>query len=233
MFSGALASSSSNAVCGWATAVVLQLMLLGCAGADVAVQSTRLPVPLVESLPINVGIHLSDELLTYYHEETVRNHGTFRINVGSAQSLMFDNLATGLFAGHRFIDTPVSAAADLNAILVPTINELQFSIPAQTKSDFFEVWLKYSFQLKTPDGNTIAEWPMQAYGRANSRNYGILEDTDNGALQEASRVALRDAMAVFSFKFQRVPGVKAWLEARTGTTTPPAVELTDTGGNNQ
>ena len=139
------------------------------------------------------------------------SNGTYRINVGAAQELMFDNLATGLFRGHRFALTPTDHAPNTDAILVPSINELQFSIPKQTKSDFFEVWLKYNFELFAPDGSTIAEWPMQAYGRANSRNYGFLEDTDNGALQEASRVALRDAMAVFTFKFQRVPEVQRWL----------------------
>lgn len=176
-----------------------------------AVPSTRLPIPVVNPLPVSVGIHLSDELRSYVHEEAIRNTGSYKINVGAAQDLMFDNLATGLFSAHRFVATSTDHAADLDAILVPTINELQFSIPKQTKSDFFEVWLKYNFQLFAPDGTTIAEWPMQAYGRANSRNYGFLEDTDNGGLQEASRVALRDAMALFAFKFQRVPEVQQWL----------------------
>jgi len=249
-------------------------MLAGCAGANVAVQTTRLPVPVVEPLPISVAIHLSDELRNFSHEEAIRDYGTFRISVGSAQDLMFSNLAKGLFANHRFVsaaeasvaidasstegtDTagndevdkvvakvaaelaaatlnpadlsslssdPSSPLGAVNAILVPTIGELQFSIPAQTKSDFYEVWLRYNFKLLSPDGSAIAEWPMQAYGRANKRNYGFLEDTENGALQEAARVALRDAMAVFTFKFQRVPKVKQWLQQYTGTDTqsPPA-----------
>ena len=192
--------------------VALVLVNLGgCVGANVAVEPTRLPVPVIEPLPVTLGIHLSDELRNYVHEEAIKDNGTYRINVGAAQELMFDNLATGLFRGHRFALTPTDHAPNTDAILVPSINELQFSIPKQIKSDFFEVWLKYNFELFAPDGSTIAEWPMQAYGRANSRNYGFLEDTDNGALQEASRVALRDAMAVFTFKFQRVPEVQRWL----------------------
>ena len=222
-------------------------LLTGCAGADVAVQSTRLPVPVVDPLPVSIGIHLSDELKTFAHEEAIRDFGTFRIAVGSAQDLMFNNLAQGLFANYRILSaaeagipeaaaetteataeasgataTPaalVPQAAGVDAILIPSIGELQFSIPAQTKSDFFEVWLNYNFKLVSSDGQDIASWPLQAYGRANSRNYGFLEDTENGALQEAARVALRDAMAVFTFKFQRVPGVQQWLQQQTGVTT--------------
>lgn len=202
----------------------------GCTGANVAVQSTRLPVPVIEPLPVSLGIHLSDELRTYVHEESIPDNGSYRINIGPAQELMFNNLASGLFRSHRFAATPGDHAPDTDAILVPTINELQFSIPRQTKSDFFEVWLKYNFQLFAPDGSTIAEWPMQAYGRANSRNYGFLEDTDNGALQEASRVALRDAMAVFTFKFQRVAEVQRWLRSYAAPeTTSPAAALTEEG----
>ena len=144
---------------------------------------------------------------------------------------MFNNLAQGMFTNHRLVSSaeissglnpnslsPADAnSSKIDAILVPNISELQFSIPAQTKSDFYEVWLNYNFRLLTPDGSAIAEWPMKAYGRANKRNYGILENTEHGALQEASRVALRDAMAVFTFKFKRVPGVQQWLQQYTGT----------------
>jgi len=205
----------------------LLLMLLalgGCAGADVAVQSTRLPVPVIEPLPVSLGIHLSDELRSYVHQESIKDSGSFRINVGAAQELMFDNLASGLFRGHRFAASPTDHTLGTDAILVPSINELQFSIPKQTKSDFFEVWLKYNFELFAPDGSTIAEWPLQAYGRANARNYGFLEDTDNGALQEASRVALRDAMAVFTFKFQRVPEIQRWLQTHAAPQTSSLTE---------
>jgi len=197
---------------------------------------------------------MSDELRTFAHEEAIRDYGTFRISVGSAQELMFNNLAKGMFANHRLVADSNSVAAlspgslvssgsaqtagsaEINAILIPSIGELQFSIPAQTKSDFYEVWLSYNFRLLTPDGSAIAEWPMKAYGRANKRNYGFLEDTENGALQEAARVALRDAMAVFTFKFKRVPGVQQWLQQYTGTdnnSTPASngeAELGQSGG---
>jgi|GEM_PF-5831573 len=231
-------------------AIAKQLLRKLCTAS---VYSVVWAVPVVEPLPISVAIHLSDELRTFAHEEAVRDYGTFRIAVGAAQELMFNNLAQGMFANHRLVSgadvtsgiNPTSLnPADVNsskidAILVPNISELQFSIPAQTKSDFFEVWLNYNFRLLTPDGSPIAEWPMKAYGRANKRNYGFLENTPNGALQEASRVALRDAMAVFTFKFKRVPGVQQWLQQYNGadkqsTPTAPAsnggAELGQPGG---
>ena len=222
-----------------ATVVALAL-LSGCAGANVAVRSTGLPVPVVEPLPIAMGIQLSDELRSFTYEENIRNYGKFKLAVGPAQDLMFNNLADGMFTSHRLITSASSPAseqtgsantADLDAILIPRISELQFSIPAQTKSDFFEVWINYNFRLQAPDGTPIAEWPMKAYGRANSRNYGFLEDTDKGALQEAARVALRDAMAVFTFKFKRVPAVQQWLQQYTGRSSPGSATTQDTATN--
>jgi hypothetical protein len=208
--------------------MLLLLALGGCAGASVAVQPTELPIPLVEPLPINIGIHLSDELLKFAHTEELAKNGTWRIDIGSAQSLMFENLAAGMFTGHRLITelpTQEKLASGVDAVLVPSISQLQFAIPAQTRSSFFEVWIKYQFQLVRADGSAIAEWPLQAYGKANSHNYGFMEDTANGALQEAARVALRDAMAFFALKFKRVPAISQWLQQLKQSTTLPQVPL--------
>ena len=187
--------------------------VVGCAGADVAVSPTRLPVPVVERLPVSVGIFLSQDLLGYVHEEELTNNGRWRIDVGTAQPLMFDNIARGLFSDHRRVENLEQVPSGVDAVLIPSIAQLQFAIPAQTRSDFFEVWIRYQFELLDADGSRIAQWPMEAYGRANARNYGFMEDTENGALQEAAQIALRDAMAFFTFKFQRVPAVARWLQS--------------------
>ncbi|MEM7220541.1 MAG: hypothetical protein AAF515_19425 [Pseudomonadota bacterium] len=186
--------------------------LLGCAGADVAPEPTLLPVPLVERLPVTMGIHLPIAISEFVHEEELPNNGRWRIELGSAQQLMFENLASGLFIAHAAVADPAAPGPEVDGILVPNIEQLQFAIPSQTRTDFFEVWIKYQFRLLRPDGSMIAEWPLQAYGRANRRNYGFMEDTQNGALQAAAQLALRDAMAFFSFKFPRLPAVTTWLQ---------------------
>ena len=206
-------------------------LLWGCAGASVAVVSSELPVPLLEPMELNVGIQLSDELLAFEHSEDLKKQGKWRIELGSAQPLMFDNLASGMFRDHEIINGNARPVGAIDALLVPSIKELQFAIPNQTKGDFFEVWIQYEFQLLAPDGAQIAQFPLTAYGKANRRDFGLLEDTENGALGLAAKVALRDAMAFFALRFKRIPEVAAWLQTRTvplsptgdpGTTTQPA-----------
>lgn len=206
------------------------LALWGCAGANVAVLSSELPVPLLEPIELNVGVQLSDELLAYEHTEDLKKNGKWRIELGSAQSLMFDNLAKGMFSAHELIMVNEQPSNAVEAVLVPSIQQLQFAIPSQTKGDFFEVWIKYEFELLDPTGAQIAKFPLTAYGKANSRDFGFLEDTENGALGLAAKVALRDAMAFFALRFKRVPQIATWLQTRTiptrtipSSTSNPAV----------
>ena len=188
--------------------------LIGCGGATVAVP-TEFPVPLVERVPVTMGVHLSPELRKFVHKEKLKNSGDWSIDLGGAQKPMFTNLATGMFAGLRFVDDPLAPGADVDAVLVPSISEVQFSIPTQTRSDYFEVWIRYHFQLLSNDGQTLADWDLTAYGKANQRNYGGLQGSQP-ALQAAALSACRDAMAFFTVQFRGVEPVKNWLNAIGG-----------------
>lgn len=188
--------------------------LSGCGGASVAVP-TEFPVPLVERVPVTMGVHLSPELRKFVHTEKLKNSGDWSIDLGDAQEPMFTNLATGMFAAMRFVNDPLAPGADVDAVLVPSISEVQFSIPTQTRSDYFEVWIRYHFQLLSNDGQTLADWDLTAYGKANQRNYGGLQGSQP-ALQAAALSACRDAMAFFTVQFRGVEPVKNWLNAIGG-----------------
>jgi hypothetical protein len=109
------------------------------------------------------------------------------------------------------IEDPTHPDIGVDAVLVPLIAELQFSTPSQTRTDYFEVWLRYQFQLYSRDGALLGEWPLTAYGKANTQNY--LLSTTEPALQEAALSACRDAMAFFTVQFRTVPVVQQWLSA--------------------
>jgi hypothetical protein len=196
------------------TAAASASVLTGCGGASVAVPTTSFPVPLVEKLPLRMGIHLNDELLAYVHAEKLETAGDWSIDLGGAQQSMFTNLLTGMFDQIEFVANPESASTDLDGVLVPNIEEVQFSIPSQTRSDYYEVWIRYQFKLYSGDGQLLADWPLTAYGKANQRNYGM--QTDQPGLQAAALAACRDAMAFFTVQFQGVPPVKDWLAAELG-----------------
>lgn len=204
------ARSSAVAVSLLLTAATL---LVGCGGASVAVPTT-FPVPLVEKLPLRMGLHLNPELLSYVHAEKLETSGDWSIDLGGAQQTMFTNLLTGMFDHLEFVADPESPSSNLDGVLAPNIEEVQFSIPSQTRSDYYEVWIRYQFKLFSGDGQVLAEWPLTAYGKANQRNYGM--QTDQPGLQAAALAACRDAMAFFTVQFHGVPPVKDWLAAELG-----------------
>ena len=87
---------------------------------------------------------------------------------------------------------------ELDGVLAPTIDQVQFSTPEQTRSDFYEVWIRYRMRLFDADGTMRKEWPLIGYGKANNRNGGDASE----CLNEATIWALRDAAAVLAFELR-------------------------------
>jgi hypothetical protein len=193
-------------------AIVLLLfpVFMACGGASVSVPP-ELPIPLVERVPLVMGMHLSEDLLAFKHQEKLQTGGDWTIELGPAQTVMFSNLLSGMFNGVRPVSHPEAPGGEVDGVLTPTIEEVQFTTPDQTRSDYFEVWVRYRFQLHDRDGSLVGEWPLTAYGKANSRNYGM--NSRQPALQAAAVSALRDAMAFFTVQFRTVPAVQSWIAA--------------------
>ncbi len=189
-------------------------LLTACAGGSVAVP-TSFPVPLLEKVQLPVGIHLDDALNGYTHVETVEGRGEWEIELGSAQRSMFDNLLKGMFIGHRFVERADAHNPDVAAVLVPSIEELQFTLPSQTRTEYHEVWIRYHFRMLDNRGNVLGDWPLMAYGKSHQQNHGGA----SASLQAAALDACRDAMADFAIRFRSFPGVGAWLQSELGGTT--------------
>lgn len=194
-------------------AVAMMTGLGACGGARVEVPPV-LPVPLVERLPLVIGLHLPEALLGYQHEEDLENGGKWQIQLGGAQPIMFENLLTGMFSGVERVEDPSHPPGNVQGVLKPEIEEVQFSTPEQTRSEYFEVWVRYRFELYDHDGTSLGQWPLTAYGKANARNYGM--NSREPALQAAALAALRDAMAFFTVQFRSVPAVQSWLTSELG-----------------
>ena len=189
--------------------------LLGaCAGGSVAVP-TGFPVPLMEKVQLPVGIHLDAALSGYTHVEAVEGRGEWEIELGSAQRSMFDNLLEGMFIGHRFVERADAHNTDVAAVLVPSIEELQFTLPSQTRTEYHEVWIRYHFRMLDNRGNVLGDWPLMAYGKSHQQNHGGA----SASLQAAALDACRDAMADFAIRFRSFPGVAAWLQSELGDAT--------------
>ena len=86
----------------------------------------------------------------------------------------------------------------VDVVLAPAIDEVQFSTPKQTSSDFYEVWIRYRMRLFDSTGSMRTEWPLVGYGKASNRNSG--DSTE--ILNAATTWALRDAAAVLAFELR-------------------------------
>ena len=183
-------------------------LLGGCGGANVLVETT-VPTPLVQPLPLTIGVHFDASLTDYVHEEELERHGKFRIELGSTQVPVFERVFDAVFARTERVESLDAPGPAVDAIIVPVVEELQFSIPAQTRSEFFEIWIKYKIDIHAPDGELLASWPLPAYGKSNSRNFGFMESGSGLGLNEATIWALRDAAAHFAFYFPQAPTIRS------------------------
>lgn len=188
--------------------ITATLALCGCAGTKQLAIDTSFPIPIMEKTPVNLGIYLDDTLTQYAHKERIDNAGEWEVQIGAAQQQLFDNLAKGVFESHTFVSSN-TGEAPLDGVLKPNITDVQFSIPAQTRSNYYEVWIRYEFELFDRAGNAVGSWKLPAYGKASKKNYG----SSSKGLEAAALAACRDAMAFFSINFAREPAVQKWLTA--------------------
>lgn len=197
-------------------AVIAVLVLsTGCMSTSVEVdEETVFPVPLVNKIPLTVGVHLPEELLEFVHVESLGDDGEFSIDIGDAQPTVFTNLFVGMFDNVSEIEDPTRPSVPVAGTVVPRIAEMQFSTPFQTRTDYFEVWIRYQFELFSSDGERLGDWQLTAYGKANTQNYGL--NTTTPTLRAAALQACRDAMAFFTVQFTREPVVQSWLATELG-----------------
>ena len=214
-----------------AATLVAALILTGCKGGASVTVDISVPRPLVEPIGVAVGMYFDDALKNYVHHEELDDFGVYSLNIGASQAPVFAQVFDAMFShAVPMVNQPPTEVAeqeetaqialvgsdgravDIEGILAPSIEEVQFALPDQTGGDFYEVWIRYRMQILDANGEPLAEWPLIGYGKANERNYGSIDQREAG-LSAAAIWALRDAAAVLSFQFRQQTVVKDWLAA--------------------
>lgn len=180
----------------------LSLLLGGCTTTAVTVEATFPERPVVQKLPLSVAAIYDDAFKSYTLSESIPQRGDWEIDLGAAQVALFRAMLPAIFIAvserEQLGPEPEDSPADL--LLRPQLQDMQFSIPYQTRSNFFEVWLKYEIELYERDGETlVARYPLTGYGRTRD---GFL-DSAQVAIEQAAITALRDAGAFFAIEFPR------------------------------
>ncbi len=193
---------------------LLALLLAGCSGAQVEMQGSY-PLPLVQPLPVHIGLLTDAAFQSYVHEETIEGYGDWRVSFGQDQQRMLEQTTRALFTTASNISGMGEAALDAGLVLKASVVRSELSIPQQTQTEFFEVRIVYRIELLEPQGHEVLNWTVSAYGRSDTRNFRVLGSSESGAaLAAATRTALRDASALIARQLPSQPGIQTWLQQR-------------------
>jgi hypothetical protein len=178
--------------------ILVSLVAAGCA-SNVTVENPVIPEPHIEKLPMDVAVRIPAEFQNFVHEENVLGRETWTINLGNANAAFFTQLFGYMF-DNVIVLGPDDDALDFtfDALVEPTIEGFEFSVPNQSKTDAFAVWIRYRMHVFDSVGNSASTWTVSAYGKSQKEGMG-----GSKALQRAAVLAMRDAAALILLQMNK------------------------------
>lgn len=180
-----------------ASLLALALGLGACGGVNVATESS-VPVPLVDPMPLTVGVYYSEDYSKAAHSE--ERWGTdWKIDLGPYHVHMTDKL----FASEFREIVPVADLKSLppnppyQAIIEPRIEQYSFITPRDTGAKYFAVTIRYRLNVYAPTGELADSLTFTGYG-SDASGSGM---TSTGPMVLATKAAMRDAAAKFLVQF--------------------------------
>ncbi len=179
-------------------AILISIVSSGCA-SNVKVEYPNIPDPLVDKLPMDIALRMPDNFYDYSHEENVLGKESWSIQLGAANALFFEQLF-----GYMFDNVIVLKAEDdaldyeFDALVEPRIEGFEFSVPNQSKTDAFAVWIRYRMQVFDSAGNRASSWTVSSYGKSQKEGLG-----GKNSLRRAAVLAMRDAAALILLQMDK------------------------------
>ena len=176
--------------------VILLLLVAGCDQALIV--PTTFPEPVVEPLPLDVALHFTDEFANFRYREDVPGDAEWDIELGKANVALFESVSRRLFRSATRVPARPEGedARRYNAIIEPSIAAFEFSLPSQSATDQYSVWIRYTVKVFRPDGTELTAWNISAYGESDST---MLRPARS--MEQATILALRDAAATLTVNF--------------------------------
>lgn len=219
---------NANTSVKWFNAVIVAMTLSACGSKQVIVQG-NFPTPIIERHSKTLAVVYTDEFANheFFDEAAGRKESDWLVKTGDAQVQFWDTLLSGMFdqvVHIRSHDDLHEHEDSIDAVIIPYVVDLQYTIPTHTNVKIYEIWMRYRFRLVTLDAihdhdngdlsydpeTSFADWQLTAYGKTPT----AFLQSDEEAVNLAAIVALRDAGANFVTSFERVPEVARWLEGR-------------------
>ena len=190
--------------------LLVALALSGCGVSNVVIEGS-FPTPNINKIPVTVAVYYDDAIRGFsYLEYSETGQEEFNIESGRSHMELFNAVLPAMFDRVIVVDNLEDARAEgVDAVFAPAIEEFQLALPAKTKLDVYEVWIKYNMRLLTAEGDYIADWILTSYGKTPTETFRSAAD----GINEAAVVALRDLASSFSLSFGQVPEVRDWLSS--------------------
>ena len=192
---------------------ILCLLPLGCAHVVDPEAPIQKP-PLVQAIPLTVGVYYPEELQKY-ECETGKGYifEKYVVRLGPASTKLYDLVFSGLFAkSFRVNSYSPSASGDQKVDVVElmitnfTGCEARWSIIGTTY-----VSITYKAILRAPSGEIIAEWVGTGHATPSEGDKRV---TEGKYLENLTAIAMRKTAADFVKNFQENPDINSWLESR-------------------
>lgn len=189
--------------------LIAGLFLSACGVSNVVIEGS-FPTPNINKLPLTVAVYYDPSLVEFaYIEYSETGNEEYNISSGQSHIELFSAVLPAMFDSVVIVNSIEEAETmGVDAIFAPFIEEFQLALPAKTKLDVYEIWIKYNMRLMTAEGDYIADWVLTSYGKTPTESLRSAE----AAINAAAVVALRDLASSFSLSFTQVPEVRDWLD---------------------
>lgn len=181
---------------------ILALLLAAC-GSQVSIDDPTIPEPMIDKLPMKVAGRYPEAFDNYVHEEQVVGKEKWTIKLGASNKMLFTQLFGSMFTDYQVIDSKVDPREiGIDALIEPSIDAFEFSVPNQSQTEEFAVWIRYRIKIFDRNGKQVANWPISAYGKSQTTTFG-----GDDALRRAAVLAMRDAAALIIMQMDKATGI--------------------------
>ena len=210
----------TTTICRPALAALCLGLLSACTATRLTTQA-QLPPPLIEQLPVRVGVYYSKEFREYVHRET-RGTIEYEINLGAAHVVNLDWLLKAMFREIVSVDDPTRVAGitpPLAFVLEPKFEEYSFLTPKDVAGEAFIVTIRYLLTLYDGGGARVDSFTLTGYGREKAHTLASKEP-----LAIATQRAMRDAGAKVAVELTDQDSVRLLLRGAGSPlpVSPPA-----------
>jgi hypothetical protein len=175
------------------------------------------PAPLIDKIPITIGVHLPLEFREKVYEEKRQGSGEYKIGLGKAQATGFMRILDAMFAKVVTVNAPAEAATvdpSIRGVLEPVLEEYAFVTPIDSGTPAYAASLRYTIKLYSPKGELSDSWTFTGYGSQPASSFPGKGDE---ALQAATRLAMRDAAAKLAAEFREQAIARGLIGGNSGT----------------